>query len=94
MIKAIYSLGLRKNKLLSITLIALSFSIFYFCIFLLPAIIFPKGRMLDVYRKEIYGDLVVYIETDSYGVLTAHNIRDKEIYRGELVSFFLKMMPF
>ena len=90
MIKAIYSLGLRKNKLLSITLIALSFSIFYFCIFLLPAIIFPKGRMLDVYRKEIYGDLVVYIETDSYGALTAHNIRDKEIYRGELVSFFFK----
>ena len=80
MIKSIFALGIKKNKLLALPLVLLSFGIFFFAMTLIPIIIYPKGRMIDIFKKEVYGDLIVHIETDKLGVITPQFININILY--------------
>lgn len=88
--KSFTLLGIRKNILLSFTLMILFFGVIYFCGFLVPKIIYPKGHMLDVYIKEIYGDLIIYVESNEYGDLDYRSMKSGLIPESTIRSLSFK----
>lgn len=77
--KAIAKQGLTKNILITILLIVLFVALSIEIVIQIPSMVTPYGTMLNAYRKDIYGDIIVYIDSSKYGKLLNYELKAAKV---------------